>query len=174
MATKSVNKDDVIRGTSASTDSGVSPSLKNMKPRGFYAEDTSKYKDQDKEFYKLTPEMCLWFTFKTSLGIITYVMTFSIFSSHLLAFFVFTFAIIIYQDIVVFAANYLKGVAPDKFKYGKLHRMGPMDQTCFLGSKEAHTNYVNCSLQDLPCADAAFHKFQSIYKLFPKLRYKIK
>ena len=71
-------------------------------------------------------------------------------------------------------AMMLRSVAPSTFTYGRLHKMDPMDASCFLDSKESHVNYVNCSLQDIECAEAAFYKFQKVMEKQPKLKYKIK
>lgn len=42
--------------------------------------------------------------------------------------------------------------------------MDVMDASTYIDSKEAKVNYVNCSLQDIECAEAAFFKFQKLMK----------
>ena len=49
-----------------------------------------------------------------------------------------------------------------------------MDASTYLDTKESHVNYVNCSLQDLEFADAAFIKFQKLFKSLPKMKFKVK
>lgn len=82
--------------------------------------------------------------------------------------------IVFYQNVVVMVAMILRRVAPNHFTYGELVKMDPMDASTFISSKESFTNYINCSLQDVECADAAFYKFQKLFDLMPKFQYKVK
>ena len=72
---------------------------------------------------------------------------------------VFLLETVFYQNVVVLLGMLLRSMLPQMFSYGKLHKMDPMDASTYLDSKECHVNYVNCSLQDLECAEAAFFKF---------------
>ena len=69
---------------------------------------------------------------------------------------------LLYQHFVVLIATLLKAIAPGYFSYGTLHKMDAMDASCFLSTKESHTNYMNVSFQDIECAEAAFVKFTSL------------
>jgi len=80
-------------------------------------------------------------------------------NSHVVAIVVLLLEVVFYQNVVVMAAMILRFVAPGSFAYGKLHKMDAMDATTYIDTKEAHVNYVNCSLQDIECADAAPLKF---------------
>lgn len=71
----------------------------------------------------------------------------------------FLLEVVFYQNIVVAVAMLLRAVAPGVFTYGKMHKMDAMDAVTYLDTKEQHVNYVNCSMQDIECADAAFYKF---------------
>ena len=53
-------------------------------------------------------------------------------------------------------------------------RMPPMDQQTFLSRNQAVSNYINCSLQDKKCVEAAQKNFIRALKMKPKMRYKIK
>lgn len=131
-----------------------------VKPRGFYSEDISKFKDKSPDYYANVPNQLFWFAIKVLFVIMSYSAALTIFGgSHKMAIFLVMVEIVSYQHLIVFVAMFLKKMAPDQFSFGTLHKMDAMDAICFLGSKESHTNYMNVTLQDIECAEAAFVKF---------------
>ena len=96
---------------------------------------------------------------KIGIGAISYALVLSKTGNHAIAIGVFLLETVFYQNVVVMLAMLLRLIAPNVFSYGKLRKMDPMDASTYLDSKECHVNYVNCSLQDIECAEAAFFKF---------------
>ena len=48
-----------------------------------------------------------------------------------------------------------------------------MDNQCFLAESNSQVNYMNCSMQDRPCIEAAKIVFRRVVEKYPKLRYKL-
>lgn len=54
-------------------------------------------------------------------------------------------------------------------------RMPPMDHQCFLSNSKAHCNYANSGLYNRgDIKPAVYRNFSKVYKLLPKMRYKVK
>ena len=49
-----------------------------------------------------------------------------------------------------------------------------MDHQCFLSSTKAHVNYMNMCIQSKPCEEAAYRNFKKLFKIMPKLTFKVK
>lgn len=52
--------------------------------------------------------------------------------------------------------------------------MDPMDNQCFLSDKESTVNYMNCSMQDVKCIEAAYKNYTKLFQIMPKFMYKVK
>jgi hypothetical protein len=136
--------------------------MSNLKPRGFYLQDTKWSKDKDVAYFQGTNLKVVWPCVKIfSLLAIFAMLKIALGLSTLHSVGICFCIIMFYQDVVCL-------ILPNTIK------MPAMDQQCFLSSTKAHVNYMNVSVQDKSTKQAAFDKWSSCIDTYPKMSYKVK
>jgi len=134
--------------------------MTSRRPKGFYLIDKSWSRDKSFAYYQGFKLKVMWPVVKSVLIVSLYFLLanwLEPLASGLVSF----LSIVLYPRIIAL-------VVPNTVA------VPAMDQQCFLSNTKSHCNYVNCSLQDNDCADAAREKFTMLIKKHPKLRYKVK